>query len=170
MSYPFTIHSSQPASDWTAQNPTLAQFQVGIESDTGKAKIGPGAWNSLRYWNPTSGNVKMYRGLLTQTGTNDPVATVLENSIGAIVWTRDNAGIYYGTLAGVFTAGKTFATSVARSLANGGDVWFTGIDVSNPDAVQVTSGRWHWEDASTNSLALNDDLLDATPIEILVYP
>ncbi len=53
--------------------------------------------------------VKVYRALLTQTGTDAPVATVLENTLGGtVVWTRDDTGLYTGTLAGAFpSATKT---------------------------------------------------------------
>jgi hypothetical protein len=39
------------AASWTSANPTLAAGEMGVESDTGKAKIGNGvtAWNSLSY-------------------------------------------------------------------------------------------------------------------------
>lgn len=45
------------AANWTAANPVLAQGEVGIETDTSKAKFGNGAtaWNSLAYWNPSGG-------------------------------------------------------------------------------------------------------------------
>lgn len=54
------------------------------------------------------GTFKIYSATLTQTGTNAPVATVHNNTIGNIVWTRHNQGDYRGTLAGAFTAGNTF--------------------------------------------------------------
>ena len=39
-----------------------------------------------------------YTALLSQTGTNAPVATILENTTGnTIVWTRTNTGMYRGT-------------------------------------------------------------------------
>lgn len=39
------------ASNWTSTNPTLAQGEIGFETDTGKFKIGDGttAWTSLTY-------------------------------------------------------------------------------------------------------------------------
>jgi len=39
------------ATNWSTNNPTLAAGEVGIETDTGKLKIGNGstAWNSLAY-------------------------------------------------------------------------------------------------------------------------
>jgi len=53
---------------------------------------------------------KVYTALLTQTGTTAPVATVLENTIGNIVWTYDSTGFYFATLAGAFISGKTTLT------------------------------------------------------------
>jgi hypothetical protein len=50
---------------------------------------------------------KIYSALLNETGPNDPVATILENTIGDIVWTRSSAGDYVGTLAGAFAVNKT---------------------------------------------------------------
>jgi hypothetical protein len=43
----------------------------------------------------------IYKALLTQTGTADPVATVFENTLKTnIIWTRSIAGEYTGTLEG----------------------------------------------------------------------
>lgn len=51
----------------------------------------------------------VYTALLTQAGTDAPVATVFgDNTIGGIVWTRLAAGQYNGTLTGAFTLNKTF--------------------------------------------------------------
>lgn len=51
---------------------------------------------------------KVYTALLTQTGTDAPVATVLENTLGgAVVWSYMSVGVYEATLAGAFTSSKT---------------------------------------------------------------
>jgi hypothetical protein len=62
---------------------------------------------------------KVYTALLTQTGTNAPVATVLENTLGTtIAWTRQSQGIYNATLAeGVWNNTKTVTFS---TLGNSG--------------------------------------------------
>ncbi|WP_347049416.1 hypothetical protein [Flavobacterium olei] len=53
---------------------------------------------------------KVYTAILTQTSTNDPVANVLENTLGGtVVWTRTGIGNYLGTLANAFTMSKTIA-------------------------------------------------------------
>lgn len=43
------------ASAWTSANPTLAQGEFGVETDTYRLKLGDGtsAWNSLGYYAPT---------------------------------------------------------------------------------------------------------------------
>jgi hypothetical protein len=51
----------------------------------------------------------VYRALLSQTGTDAPVATELENTLGGtVIWTRNNLGRYLGSLSGAFTDAKTF--------------------------------------------------------------
>lgn len=44
------------AANWTSANPVLAQGEPGVESNTGKVKIGNGstAWNSLAYFGDVS--------------------------------------------------------------------------------------------------------------------
>lgn len=53
LSQPFTNIQNlrETASSWAVSNPTLLVGQIGIESDTGKFKMGDGstAWNSLSY-------------------------------------------------------------------------------------------------------------------------
>ncbi len=52
---------------------------------------------------------KKYIALLNQTGTNDPTATVLENTLSSVItWTRSALGEYEGTLTAEFTDNKTF--------------------------------------------------------------
>jgi hypothetical protein len=47
-------------------------------------------------------NSAKYIATISQTGTSDPTVTVLENTIGDIVWTRTTNGDYRGTLTGAF--------------------------------------------------------------------
>ena len=43
------------AANWTSKNPVLKSIEPGVETDTGKSKIGDGltAWADLSYWNPS---------------------------------------------------------------------------------------------------------------------
>jgi len=97
--------------------------------------------------------IKRYFALLTQVGTANPTATVLENSLGGtVVWTRDEGGIYFGTLAGVFTSAKT---------------WTSPPSVNVVSPIKVYRSSDNVVTVETNSA---DDILNDTAIEILVYP
>ena len=46
---------------------------------------------------------------MSQSGTDAPTATVLENTLGGtVVWSYTASGVYTATLTGAFTADKTF--------------------------------------------------------------
>jgi hypothetical protein len=94
---------------------------------------------------------KVYRAKISQAGTAAPTVTVLENDFGAaIVWTRNSAGNYTGTLVGAFTLNKTFALgSLATAAA-------MGIARASADAVTV--------------IVSGDDVLSNASLEIIVYP
>jgi len=101
---------------------------------------------------------KVYIALISQTSTSAPTVTVLQNTIGTIVWTRDAAGEYYGTLVGAFTTDKTYFTVMDTSL---------DIDMERQlngnDAVYIAT-------AVASTQVKTDGLLTVCPIEIRVYP
>jgi len=101
---------------------------------------------------------KVYTALLTQSGTDAPVATVLDNTIGNIVWTRNDIGQYLGTLSMAFPQNQTFyQTAIISKSSNGSAVEMMWNDV---DSLTV----------QTQSSNLDtDDFLNYTPIEIRVY-
>lgn len=130
----------------------------------------------------SSSQPKVYRALLSQSGTNAPTAIVLENTIGNIVWSYISQGSYYGTLANAFPIAKTFPdlknnlslgqTGIFASVWDDNTIWIqTGnlvtpnLTASNdfPNPIFITSGVF-----IQNIFA--DDILSYTPIEILVYP
>ena len=100
---------------------------------------------------------KVYRALLTQSGTNAPVATVLENTLGGeAVWTRAGENDYRGNLSGAFPSSKLFSP-------------YLGGLLKAADPISVTL-----QILSVNEIALAcqgvEDNGIAVPIEILVYP
>lgn len=109
-----------------------------------------------------SENYNKYVALLTQSGSNPPVATVLGNTLGGtVVWSYSGVGSYVGTLAGAFTANKTvlfISTAPSGSVA----VFVFGR-ISN-NAIQIES----YDSAATMNPA--DDVLTSVAIEIRVYP
>lgn len=104
---------------------------------------------------------KVYTALLNQSGSSAPVATPLgDNTIGAIVWTRESEGRYVATLSAAFPFGKTRLPPLG-TLNYGGD-----------------NGESYFVRTDNNSLLLitrdtgvaSDDILSDTSIEIQVYP
>ncbi len=101
---------------------------------------------------------KVYSALLTQSGTDAPVPTVLENTIGDIVWTRDEIGTYIATLVNGFIVGQTSA--FAESFGQNNNFFDLDRGITE-DALTLIS-------VDPTSAPLDENLLN-TPIEIRVY-
>jgi hypothetical protein len=102
-------------------------------------------------------NYKKYIALISQTGTNDPTLSILENTIGDIVWTRAAIGRYEATLTGAFPNQDR-------------------VYLLNNNTQVDTYIRFYWTSANTIQLrtidltnTLQDGVLDYNTIEIRVY-
>lgn len=120
------------------------------------------------------GGVKRYVALLTQTSTDAPVATVLENTLGGtVVWSRGQAGVFTATLAGAFPATTTFCT-VLNVLENGrSQSGFVAIRREDSDTLWLTSwlpGNGPAELEGPVVYTAADGMLTNCPVEIRVYP
>lgn len=107
---------------------------------------------------------KVYTALLTQTGTDAPVATVLENTLGGTpIWTRGLAGEYNCTLNGVFVQEKTlvFVSNVFPSLA---DAVIIKASTDSTDNFITLSAR----DLTDSEMEMEADL-GSVFLEIRVY-
>lgn len=104
-------------------------------------------------------NYKRYIALISQTGTNDPTVSILENTIGDIVWTRAAGGVYQGVLTNAFIDDFKTYLSIQQNLQNLGGVnyitWFDG------STIQI--------DTLDATFTSNDTLLLYTTIEIRYY-
>ena len=95
---------------------------------------------------------KVYTALLTQTGTNAPVATVLENTLGGTVtWSRTVPGGYFATLSDAFTTDKT-TVLITNGSTNGNYIHGAAVSTTN-----------------VNIIAPNDGQIDRATVEIRVY-
>jgi len=116
----------------------------------------------------TVNSVRVYRALLTQSGTNPPVATILENTLGGVpVWTRDSGGTYRITLAGVFLRDKTFLNIPKLSFNDANVFAFADLIDASGDFIIVKA--WTSDGESDNILG-QSNAGAGSPIEILVYP
>lgn len=108
---------------------------------------------------------KSYVALLIQSVTDAPSATVLENTIGDIVWTRDIAGRYYGTLANAFTENKTFIFFNKNNNVSSSDFVAT---ISTVNDVILLNGVIRY-DSENEELVFNMEDTFTVGIEIRVY-
>ena len=101
---------------------------------------------------------KVYKALLTQTGTDAPVATVLVNTLsGTPVWSYFGVGRYRMTLVGQFLTGK-----VIFLLGNSDFSFSFAAYRVDDDTIEVNTGSF--------VPALQDSFLYETSILIEVYP
>ena len=102
---------------------------------------------------------KVYTALLTQSGTDAPVATVLENTLGGdIVWSRGGEGYYIATSSGLFTIDKTGVFIEPSS-----NLAITGYFQVNDKTINTV------EIATAVTIGIADNGLYKTSIEIRVY-
>ena len=101
---------------------------------------------------------KVYRALLTQTGTDAPLPIVLENTLsGDLTWSYNAAGSYGATLVGEFTADKTF-------IFIGQVAPDTVVSTNRLDVDTVTVKTY-----DISSAGLTDSRLQSNSLEIRVY-
>ncbi|WP_035644756.1 hypothetical protein [Flavobacterium sp. ASV13] len=74
-----------------------------------------------------SQNYKVYTAILNQTGTNAPIATILENTMSSdIIFEYTSKGTYSGTLTNAFPEGKTFFITTAPNTPGSGNIFYIG--------------------------------------------
>jgi len=79
----------------------------------------------------------VYTALLSQSGTDAPTATVLENTLGGtVVWTWEDVGFFRGTLTSAFPSAKTWATA-SIDLVAAADEFFARIARESDNLVKV---------------------------------
>ena len=115
---------------------------------------------------------KVYTALLTQSGTDAPVATVLENTLGGtVVWTRFSQGFYEATLSSAFTLNKTFTHFGTASL----QTFSTDVGGNNIEGYYIfyrindSVMRLLFYNSSYAAAEISDYGINI-PIEIRVYP
>ena len=106
---------------------------------------------------------KVYTALLSQSGTNAPVATVLENTLGGdVVWSREDAGIYIANSNSLFTENKT---TIDFGILNLVDAVNGQIIISD----EVTPNENEFQIYTRDINFSNVDGLSNIKIEIRVY-
>ena len=105
---------------------------------------------------------KVYTALLSQTGTNAPVATVLENTLGGtVVWSYVDIGTFSGITTGKFLNNKTYlyinSASETGNMLDG----LAGVSQISEDEINVIT--------VSSGADVSNDILNQASIEIRVY-
>jgi len=145
-------HEEIEPTDLTEETtPAAGDFLLGWESG--------GALRKFDVDNLSGGGVPYttYVALISQSGTSDPTAVVLENTLGgSVTLARAGEGTYTITKTGAFLAAKTWYTCQWQSDGGGGS---NGVFVRRTD-----------DDTIRIDVPDGDGILNALPIEIRAYP
>jgi hypothetical protein len=118
--------------------------------------------NNLTVTGTINGDVvvpyKKYVATISQTGTSDPTVTVLENTIGDIVWTRGGLGLYAANLLGAFPDQNKVYLSINNTLTS---VFITEFKWGTLDNVNINT----YDLTATST----DGAMSYNTIEIRVY-
>lgn len=99
-----------------------------------------------------------YIALISQTGTNDPTLSILENDLGDLVFTRAAIGRYEATLTGAFPTQGQVYLMVSNSQVD----TYLRIFWTSTDTIEIRTLDF--------MNTLTDGLLDYNTLEIRVYP
>lgn len=101
------------ASTWKALNDVLRDQEFGVEKDTGRMKLGPGAWNDLPYWHgmpvsnePSDGQVLAYNSATHELDWIDAGKTY-QAGVGIDIANPDSANpVINSTLGSIALSGR----------------------------------------------------------------
>ena len=149
------------ASDWTSANPTLAQGELGLETDTLKLKAGTGttAWNSLGYYTlGTAGFLASTGGTMSgalNMGANSITTTgkVLFANMYSAVGDLPNASTYHGMFAHVHATGKAYYAHGGNWIELGNQ---TDVAAALPKSGGTLSGAVNFADQIAQRPVLKD--------------
>lgn len=142
-----------------ADNPTTNGYAGYTTNDFPLAIVG--FTNGVAKWEKRP---KTYSALLSQSGEDAPIATVLENTIGEVTWARDDVGQYHASIAGGFNPSKTFVLSQANA-ANSGSIYAVTTDVADLGGGYIV-GLYTWDDVFSG----REMGTTFIPIRLVVFP
>lgn len=140
--------------------------------DTGDVLAKASADDEDVEWVDPTGGVKEYVALLTQTGTNAPVATILKNTLGGVpVWTYSTVGTYLATLASAFTVNKTIVLTPYLIEPSSEPIPCILSKIISANVIEVYTGTLNNTTGDEfTRFDFNNSTLTASFIKIEVYP
>lgn len=124
------------ASTWTSTNPILSAGEWGLETDTGRYKLGDGitSWTSLKYSSllPSSNDLAGASGVAVSFGTNGIPVTVSVTGISSSQVTDFNSAV------SAIVASGSLSTEQVMDIVGSGIVGGSGISTSYNGSSQLT--------------------------------
>lgn len=161
------------AAQWTAANPTLAQGELGVETDTGKFKLGNGStvWNSLSYSSGATGATGA-TGSVGSTGATGSVGSTGATGSAATVTAGTTTTGAAGSNAAVTNSGTSGAAILDFTVPRGntgvtGSQGIQGVTgAAGADGRTVLNGSG----APSNGTGVNGDFYVNTAANTLYGP
>ncbi len=118
-----------------------------------------------------SGSYKKYVASLNQSGTNAPVPTILENTLGNLAWSYDSVGYYLATLTGAFVNADKVVVFISHQYfarETGGLIITKEVTADRYDDNSIFVATAEFDAVSSGNVLQNAVLVN-TVIEIRVY-
>jgi hypothetical protein len=111
---------------------------------------------------------KVYAVLLTQTGTANPVVTIIENTLGIITINRDSTGRYSVNSSGLFTSNKTIVYINTITSSAGPYGGYASISNNSQNTIYIDTTKVIGSGGGIPGTG-TDNVLNNTSFEVRVY-
>lgn len=105
---------------------------------------------------------KVYSAIISQNGTNPPIAIILENTLGVLQYMYGFPGEYYVTSSGLFTTNKTAVFINGNTPRNSPTTPFASVYVADSSTIIINSG-------TVDGTSSDGVIYNQTFLEIRVY-
>lgn len=147
-----------------------ATIDINITNQTANNSISPTVLgNTMKSVVDDLRPCKVYKAFLNQSGTSAPIPTIVENTLGNVIWSRYAEGSYEASLTGIYVEGKTVIIPPTNQLT----LMSASLEVfaisGYEDTIDLQTGFFTQIGPSSFEKTRNDNLLNNHYIEIRVY-